>query len=118
MMKYTMNNNEMHIESFADEAPLTYLFGNSARVKIIGAFIADAGRELSVSEIARRAGVARSTVYEHLDHLEHMNVIVHTRDSREGHSPMYQFNEDSELGTVLYQLEGYALEQLMESDHF
>jgi DNA-binding transcriptional ArsR family regulator len=113
-----MTNDQIHIESFADEAPLTYLFGNSSRIKILSTLIAERGRDLTVSEIARQSGLARSTVYEHIDPLVNLEVIAHTRDSRDGHSPMYQLNEDSEIATVLYQLEGYTLEQLMESEEF
>ncbi|RLM41882.1 ArsR family transcriptional regulator [Haloarcula sp. Atlit-47R] len=113
-----MTSDQIHIESFGDEAPLTYLFGTNSRVKILSTLIAERGRDLSISEIARQSGVARSTVYEHIDPLVKLGVVVHTRDARDGHSPMYQLNEDSDIAVVLYQLEGYALEQLIESDEF
>jgi len=109
---------EVHVESYADEAPLTYLFGNSARVKIIGVFVSERGRDLNVSEIARQAGVARSTVYNNLQPLEDLCVVSHTRDGRDGSSPRYQLNEDSELAELLYHLEGRTLKRLMNSEKF
>jgi DNA-binding transcriptional ArsR family regulator len=113
-----MTTEEVHIESYGDEAPLTYLFGNSARVKILGVFISEKGRDLNVSEISRQAGVARSTVYNNLDPLKKLGVIVHTRDSRDGNSPRYQLNEDSDIAKILYQLEGYTLKELIDSEDF
>lgn len=104
--------------SYGDEAPLTYLLGDSARVRVIGAFVAERGRDISISDVARLAGIARSTVYNHIGPLERMGVIEHTRDVRDGHSSLYQLNEDSNLAETLYMLEGMALQRLMDEDHF
>ena len=104
----------MTTEAYADDAPLTVLLGNSARVQILSAFVADRGRDLSTSEIARFAGVARSTVYDHLDALLELGVVEHTRDTQAGHSPRYQLDEESEIATKLYKLEGVTLRRLLE----
>lgn len=105
-------------DHYGEEAPLTYLFGDTARVKIIGAFVAERGRDVSVSDISRLAGVARSTVYNHLDSLERMGVIEHTRDIEGGHSPLYQLNDDSQIAELCYKLEGTTLKTLIENDNF
>lgn len=104
-------------DHYAEEAPLTYLFGDAARVKIIGAFVAERGRDISVSDISRLAGVARSTVYNHLDSLERMGVVKHTRDIEDGHSPLYQLNDDSQIAELCYKLEGVTLQKLMEENY-
>jgi len=104
-------------DHYADEAPLTYLFGDSARVKIIGAFVSERGRDISVSDIARLAGVARSTVYDHLNTLERLDVIEHTRDVEGGHSPLYQLNEGSDIAEICYKLEGTTLQKLMKENY-
>jgi len=119
----TANNNEpkgplVEVDHYGEEAPLTYLFGDSARVKIIGAFVAERNNDISVSDIARLAGVARSTVYTHLDTLEKLGVIEHSRDIENGHSPLYQLNENSDIAELCYKLEGIVLQELIESEDF
>lgn len=101
--------------AYADEAPLMALFGAPARTKLISVFVAERGRDLSVSELARQAGIARSTVYDHLDDLQTLGVITHTRDTRDGHSKRYQLNDESDLGELLYQLEGLTLRRQLEN---
>lgn len=96
--------------------PLGALFESPARARIIGAFVAERGRDLSVSDVARLADVARSTVYRHIEDLQRLGVIEHSRDVQAGHSPMYQLDEDSEMAELLYQLEGVTLKRLLELD--
>ena len=106
----------VEIDHYGEEAPLTYLFGDTARVKIIGAFVAERGRDVSVSDISRLAGVARSTVYNHIDSLERLDVISHTRDIEGGHSPLYQLNENSNIAKLCYELEGTTLQELIDKE--
>jgi DNA-binding transcriptional ArsR family regulator len=96
-------------------APLEALFGDSARVSIIGAFVAERGRELSVSEVARLAEVSRSTVYRHIDDLLALGVVEHTRDGDAGHSPRYTL-ADTQVGELCWKLEGVALKTLLEKE--
>lgn len=100
----------------ADRGPLITLFSGPARVKIIEAFVAERGRDLSVSDVARLSDTARSTVYRHLDDLEELGVIEPTRETGEGHSTRYQLNEDSQIAELLYKLEGVTLQRLLELD--
>ena len=104
-------------DHFAEEAPLTYLFGDSARVKILAAFVAERSRDVSISEISRLAGVARSTVYNHLNTLEKLGVIEHTRDIENGHSSLYQLNGDSQIAELCYQLDGVTLQKLLDENY-
>jgi DNA-binding transcriptional ArsR family regulator len=101
-------------EPYADDTPLTHLFGSGARVKIVAALLGEAGTDLNVSDIARLAGVARSTVYDHLDDLRELGVVEHTRNV--GDSPMYRFHAESEVGEHVAELEGVALRRLLEND--
>jgi Fe2+ or Zn2+ uptake regulation protein len=103
-------------EAYADDTPLTHLFGTPARTKILSVFVAERGRDLTKSEVARQAGVARSTVYDHLDELEELGVVEHTRDTQGGQSKRYQLAEDSEIAEYLYKLEGVTLRRLLELD--
>lgn len=105
-------------QSYGDEAPLTYLLGDSARVRIIGAFVAERGNDINISDVARLAGIARSTVYDHIGPLKRLGVIEHTRDVSDGHSSLYQLNEDSKIAGMLFQLEGITLRRLIEESYF
>lgn len=102
------------LDSYADESPFMSLFGQPARTKILAALVSERGRDLNVSYVANLAGVARSTVYDHLDDLLELGVIEHSRDM--GGSPMYQLNEDSDVADELVRLEGVMLSRLLELD--
>ena len=101
-------------EAYAEDTPLTHLFGTPARTKIIAALSSEKGRDLNTSDIARLAGVARSTVYDHLGDLEALGVVEQTRTI--GDSPMYEIDTTSELVEHIVAIEGLALERLLELD--
>ncbi len=99
--------------AFADDAPLMGLFGKPAKTKIISVFVDEHDETLNVSEIARQAGVARSTVYDHLDRLQELEVITVAQETPQG--KRYTLNKNSEIGTVLRRLEGIALSQVLSA---
>jgi len=96
-------------------APLEALFGDTARASIVGTFVAERGRELSVSDVARLAEVSRSTVYRHIDDLFALGVVEHTRDGNAGHSPRYTL-ADTQVAELCYRLEGVTLRKLLENE--
>lgn len=100
-------------EAYADNAPLMELFGQPARTRLISVFVDEQDYDLNISEIARQAGVARSTVYDHLDALEDLGVIEQTRET--GNSNRYRLNQDSEISALLSQLEGVTLRKLLQN---
>jgi DNA-binding transcriptional ArsR family regulator len=102
--------------SYADDAPLMALFGSPARTKLVSVFVAEQGRDLTVSEISRQADVSRTTVYDHLDELLELGVIKESRATNDGHSTLYQLNDDSDIAELCYQLEGITLRKLLEND--
>lgn len=95
----------METECFADGSPITTVFSNRKRTKILAAFVSERDREITVSYAAQLAGVARSTVYNHLDDLEEMGVI---EEVDMGDSSLWTLT-DSDLAHELYRLEGIAL---------
>lgn len=107
---------ETDLSAYADESPLMALFSTPARTKILSVLVSEHGRDLSKSEIARQAGVSRSTVYEHIEELLELGVIQHTRTTQGGQSPRYQFDDESRIGAALYELEGVTLRRLLELD--
>lgn len=91
--------------AFADGHPFMDVFGSPGRTKILAAFVSERNREITVSYVAQLAGVARSTVYNHLDDLEEMGVI---EEVDMGDSSLWTLT-DSDLANELYRLEGIAL---------
>lgn len=94
--------------------PIVQLFGNPGRTRIISVFVGDRDREFNVSEIARLADVARSTVYDHLDDLQQLGVIEKAGDTAQG--SRYQF-ADSDVADYVWKLDGVALKQIHESGY-
>ncbi len=92
--------------AFAENHSFMDVFGSPGRTKILAAFVSERGREITVSYVARLAGVSRSTVYNHLDDLKEMGVIEEI--DRNG-NPYYTLDTDNDLAHELYRLEGIAL---------
>ena len=101
-------------EAFAEGTPLVELFGKPGRTKLISVFVDERENDLSISELARQAGVARSTVYDHLDDLVELGIVQETRET--GPSTRYQLDNDDEISELLYQLDGLVLKRLLEMD--
>ena len=100
-------------EPYADDTPLVELFGDGARARILAAVVGNRTHDLSVSELAREAGVARPTVYDHLDDLIDIGAIEVSRETAQG--KRYTLADD-ELGELLYRTEGVALRNLLEAE--
>lgn len=99
-------------ENFADDTPLVNLLAKPAKVRILSVMVDEKKHDLTISEIARQAGVARSTVYDHIGYLQDMGVIVLTRT--EGSSDRYQLNMESQIAELLAKLEGATLRRELE----
>lgn len=99
-------------EAYADDTPLLELFGDTARTRIISALLGN-DMDLSASELARQAGIARPTLYDHLEDLEALGVLQVSRETAQG--KRYQLAE-GELGEQLERTEGIALRNLLEAE--
>ena len=98
--------------SYPKNAPLVQVFGASGKVKIISALLSEHDRDLNVSDIADIGDVARSTVYENIDDLCEMGVVVKTREVAGG--PMYQINTENEMVEHIREVRDLGLERLLE----
>lgn len=103
---------ETEMESYADDTVLTDVLGPHAKVKILTVLIADNDRDLNPTEIARLAGIDRSTFYEHIDDLLAYDLVEQTRTV--GNSPMYRINRDSAAAGDLAQFEWDLLDAIPE----
>lgn len=108
-----MSRTEHGAESAAEGAVLTDVLGPHAKVKILVALLGENDRDLNATEIARLAGVDRSTFYEHLDDLLAYDVIEETRQV--GNSQMYQINRDNPAAEALAQMEWDLLDYVDEA---
>jgi len=99
-------------EAYAEGTPLTQVFGETARVKILTALLSERNHDLNVTDIANIAGVARSTVYDHLGELKELNLVVETREV--SGAPMYQINNDSRMVDRIDEIEGLALRESLD----
>lgn len=97
-------------ESAASETVLTDVLGGHAKVRILSALIGDSDRDLNATEVARLAGIDRSTFYDHVDDLLAYDLVVETRTV--GNSTMYQINRDSEAAEDIAQLEWDLLDEV------
>lgn len=98
--------------SYSDGTPLVELFGDSGKARLLSLFVDERNRDMNVSEIARQAGVSRNTVYDNIDDLVEIGA-VEPRDTKQG---MRYTLSDSQLGELLYKLDGVALQNLLEND--
>lgn len=106
-----MSETEMGGETFAEGTPIVELFGDTTRARILSVLVDERGRELNVSELARQAGVARKTVYAHLDELVDVGAVDVARETKQG--KRYTL-ADTDIGTKLYELDGVVLQHLLD----
>lgn len=93
-------------EAYADDTPLLELFGDNARTRMISALVGNQQRDLSASELARQAGIARPTVYDHIDELVAIGAAEVARETKQG--KRYRL-ADGELGDAIDRTAGLAL---------
>lgn len=94
--------------------PIVQLFGQPGRTRIISVFVGDRDREYNVSEIARLANVARSTVYDHLEDLLELRVIEEVGDATPG--SRYRL-ADSDVADQIWELDGVVLKAIHEGSY-
>lgn len=95
-------------ESAVSGTVLTDVLGGHARVEILTALSSECDRDLDAADIARLAGVDRTTFYEHVDDLLAHDLLVETRTV--GNSTMYRIDRDNPAAEDLAQLEWDLLE--------
>lgn len=99
---------------YAENTPLTWIFGNHSKTRIIAALLSESDRDLNISDIARIAGISRSAVYDNLNELQEWGVIVETRQI--GSSTMYKINPESEVVPLIAEIEDRLLDQCYETE--
>lgn len=101
-------------EPYAEETPLTWLFGDHPESKLVAAILSERDQEINISDWARLAGVSRSPLYNHLDSLlEHGVVELGQKD---GSSQLYRLNRGTKVVELLVKLESRLLQRWYESN--
>jgi len=95
-------------EAAAEETVLTDVLGTHPKVKILAALLGESHRDRNPTEIARLAGIDRSTFYDHVDDLLAYGVVEQTRTV--GNSPMYRIDRDDPAAQDLASLEWNLLD--------
>lgn len=101
-------------ETMVERDPIVQLFGNPGRTRIVSVFVGDRDREFNVSEIARLADVARSTVYDHLEDLVELGVIEEAGEAAQG--SRYRL-ADSDVAEYIWKLDGITLKRIHDSGY-
>lgn len=97
-------------EAYADGLPLVEVFGDGARARLVAVFATKRDREFTVAELARQSGLARKSVYEHVDDLVELGVAEAVD---RGSATRYR-TADSEVAQKCYELNGVALQRLLD----
>jgi DNA-binding IclR family transcriptional regulator len=90
---------------------LVTLFGASGRAKLLTVFATQRHREFNVTELAREAGVARKTAYDHIDDFVELGIVTE-RDTTRG--TRYAVDPESEIARALYELNAAVLRRELE----
>lgn len=111
VVKMSATKTQDEEKPYAEHSALTDLLGNHPKTKILAALLSES-HDVNVSRIAELAGMSRTTVYDHIDDLQELNVVEKTR--KVGGSPLYQINKDSKTSEELAQLEWALVEEYEE----
>jgi DNA-binding transcriptional ArsR family regulator len=109
--KAQLNSPDSDNEAYAEDTPLTWVFGSHPKVKIITVLLSGE-HDMNITDMAQLAGMSRSAVYDHLDDLLVHGIIKETREI--GSSSMYSINKDSAIAQLIGQLEHELLDSYYE----
>ena len=99
-------------EALGENTVLNHLLGDHPKTRMMVVFLSEKRTDINISELARLAGIDRSTVYSHLDDLLEIGVVEKTREV--GGSKMYRINRDSPAAEKLAELEWALVEEASE----
>jgi biotin operon repressor len=94
-------------DPYAEDTPLTWIFGDHPEVKLIAALLSEPDQRMSVSDWGRIAGVSRGAVNNHRDRLAEHGIAVDL--GTEGRKHFYRLAR-TEVTELIAKLEGELLE--------
>lgn len=105
----TERDQESAGDAYAEATPLTRIFGDTPKTKIIAALLSEYNRDITISDISDLSGVSRSAIYNHIDDLVDLGIVKETREM--GGSTLYQINTDSEIVQRVAEIESIIVAQ-------
>jgi transcription initiation factor IIE alpha subunit len=99
-------------ETYAESTPLTWVFGDQPKVRIIAALISEYGNSVTADEISILAGVDLEIVKAEMSPLLEHDIIV---SEQEEESTKYKINTSSESVDYMRKLEGSLLKKWYEA---
>lgn len=91
------------------KTPIRKVFGDSPKVKILNTLIENPKLDYSKKELAKAAGISKSTLYKLWDELDEEGIVQKTR--KIGNAVLYKLNEDSTIVRELVRFEKRLLNQ-------
>ena len=101
-------------QGYSEETPLTTLFGESPKSKIIATLLSERERDLDITTISRLSNLSRSSTYKHIDELIDFGLVVQTRQI--GGTKLYSINQENPIIKSISELEMKILKQQFEHD--
>mgnify|MGYP006300904913 CR=1 FL=1 len=101
-------------EPFAEGSVLTRLFGDHPKTCILAVLLSEPEHDLHKTEIAEEAGLARKTVYNHIDDLVDLGFVVETRVT--GGNQMYRIDRDDPLAQELAAFEWALIDRVAATE--
>lgn len=89
--------------------------GDHPRILILTALIDNPDTDLNISQLAKLTGLARSTVYRHIERLCAYRLVEQTRTV--GNSPMYAINRESPASEKLAGVMGDLLDVVVAAEN-
>lgn len=100
---------EIPDEPYAENTPLTWVFGNYDEVLVVAALLSERERELVPNDIGHIAGVSTDRATKCLNALESIGLVEETTNSSE--DPKYRIDGDNEVSRHFLKIENLLLEQ-------
>lgn len=102
------------IENAVEDTVLTDVLGTHPKVLILTALLGESHTDRNPTEIARLAGIDRTTFYDHVDDLLAYGLVEQTRTV--GNSPMYRIDRENPAAEHLAALEWELLDLIPEAE--
>jgi DNA-binding transcriptional ArsR family regulator len=96
-------------EPYAEDTPLTWIFGNHPEVKMVAALIGEGNNFLNKADFERLAGVSRPDVYDHLGSLVKNGIASETEYVGQTNMQLYQLS-DTDVAQLIHDIEALLLQ--------
>ncbi|VVB65741.1 Uncharacterised protein [Candidatus Gugararchaeum adminiculabundum] len=86
----------------SEKSPILKVFGEYPKTKVIDFLLSSSESDFSLTDIAEKSGVGRTTLYQFFYSLVEQNVVIETR--KIGRAKLYKVNLESQLVQSIIEL--------------